>query len=447
MGNMVKDRLIHLPPQNLEAEESLLCALLLCNDEVSAVREVLEPEDFYSTAHREIFTAMLKLADEEKPIDLVTLTNCLKERNQLEKIGGAVYLARLIDTVPIAVNVLHYADIIKEKAGKRLFIDKANKLSKKAYDDTIELDILLTEDREMSLTIAKKMAKESEVQKIDISFEAIQSYFSTIVETPFNSINNVISGLAAGELVVIGGRPGIGKTAFALHFLRHTAIECDRPVIYFGAMMDEKKIHARLLAQQSRMSLRKEIMGGRQLEESQVKLLLQCQEQIRPAPIYDYIVNREISVSELQSNVLSIRDQIKQDIGLIIIENLQQIDWPARKFKNPWERADFVYPMLREFCSDIKTQTMVSSQLKKEVENREDKRPKLSDLFGGESAALSDTIFLLHRPDYYKKEEGGKREKCENAENNAEITIGKGAQPIILPFTFLGEPLLWEEIQ
>jgi len=173
---------------------------------------------------------------------------------------------------------------------------------------------------------------------------------------------------------------------------------------------------------------------------------LQCQEQIRSAPIYDYIVNREISVPELQSKVLSIRDQIKQDIGLIIIENLQQIDWPARKFKNTWERADFVYPMLREFCSDIKTQTMVSSQLIKEVENREDKRPKLSDLFGGESAALSDTIFLLHRPDYYKKKEWGKREKGENVEDNAEITIGKGGQPVILPFTFLGESLLWEEI-
>jgi len=445
MKSVARDKLIQkfgLPPQNLEAEESLLCALLLDNDEMSAVREILEPEDFYSTAHTKIFAAMIELTNQEKPIDLVTLTNCLKTRDQLEKIGGAVYLARLVDTVPIAVNnVLHYAEIVKEKAIKRMIIERMNVLIKEAFDDTTELDELLAKAMETFSIITQKAAKGDGAQKLEITADNLQNHFYSLTETPFKSLNNEIEGLAVGELTIIGGRPGMGKTALALEFLSHTAINEGTPVIYCGAQTTMERIYARLLAQRCKVSLRK-ILGSRVPKDKQ-KLLLQNHMQINNSSIRTIIIKDRISVPDLQTQVMSARDRIKEDIGLLIIENLQQLYWPGKSFRNEWEQASFICEKLKPLNYEIGAPLVVSSQLNRDVEDRKDRHPLPSDILGKKGEELSDVIIFPYRPNYYAKDrikEEGRPEK------DAEILISKGGPPVTLPFIFWGDYLSWEEI-
>ncbi len=443
MKSVARDGLMKVPPQNIEAEESILSALLLDNNELFAVREILEPEDFYSTAHTKIFAAILELADQKKPIDLVTLTDCLKTRNQLEKIGGAIYLARLIDAAPMAVNARHYAEIVKEKAGKRLFIAKTNELSKKAYDDTIELGELLAEDREMSLEIMKKVTRGDGAKKLEITSEDLTNYFSSVRETPFESLNNLIEGLKVGELMVIGGKSGMGKTGLALQFLNHTAINQNRPSIYFGAQMSKPRIYARLLAQRCKVPLGK-IMTSRVPKEKQ-KLVFENHAIINAATIFDHIIKNKISVIELQTKVMRAQDEAKEELGLVTIENLQQLFWPGKNFSKPWDEASFMAEKLKQLCYEIGgIPVTVSSQLTRTKDNSEDNRPTPSEIFGKLGEELADLILMLYRPNFFEKREIKEEGR---PERDAEIIIGKGGPSLNLPFTFWGEYLSWEEME
>jgi len=430
-----------LPPQNLEAEESLLSAIMIDNSQLPAVREILEPDYFYRSGHQKIFLAILELADQKQPIDLVTLTNHLRERNQLEEIGGATYLSRLIDTAPMAVNVRHYAGIVHEKAMKRFLIQKSNELARKCYEDAMGLDQLLAEEREAFSEIMAKAGKGQKIQKLEMSADDLLNYFSSVRETPFSSLNNLIEGLMVGELTVIGGKSGMGKTALALEFLNYTAINQGRPVIYFGANMSKPRIYARLLAQRCKINLRA-IMGSR-VPGDKREILLQNHEQINAATIFDHIIKDKISLLELQTKVKKAQDKAKEELGLVIIENLQQLFWPGKSFKQSWDEASFVAEKLKEFCYEIGgIPTIVSSQLTRKKDGSDDNRPTPSEILGKAGEELPDVIIMPYRRNFYEKKEikeGGRPER------NAELLLVKGCPPVILPFTFWGEYLSWEE--
>ncbi|MBU4031048.1 AAA family ATPase [Patescibacteria group bacterium] len=434
--------LYKVPPQSIEAEESLLSAILIQNENLIAVRDILDPEDFYRSAHQKIFSAILKLANQRTPIDLVTTVNCLKTNGQLEEIGGAFYLAQLVDSVPMAVNARHYAKIIKKCSTKRRIIEGTNSLVKKAFEPASEIDELLADILEMQSKIMRNSAAGNGAIKLKMTTEDLQSYFSSLRETPFNSLNQVIEGLMVGELTIIGGRPGMGKTALALEFLSHTAIDEGSPVIYCGAQMSKPRIYARLLAQRCKINLRK-ILGGRVPEEKQ-KQLLENHRLINQASIETIIIKNRISVPDLMAQVLRALDRTKEKLGLLIIENLQQLIWPGKTFERDWEQVSFMVEKLRPFCYEIGTPIIASSQLNRKLEDREDKRPLLSDLFGKAGEDLADNVFFPFRPNVYDKsiiKEEGRPEK------DAEISISKGGAPVRLPFVFWGDYLSWEEIE
>ena len=449
MKRTAKDRLIHelrLPPQSIEAEESLLCAILLDNNELSQIREILESEDFYRTSHRKIFAAMLELADHEEPIDLVTLAICLKTKNQLEEIGGASYLAVLVDAVPMAINARHYAKIIRENAIKRSLIEESSKLAQKAFSETTDLNTLLADVMEMSAMITEKAAEGSRAQKLEITADDLQGYFSSLLKTPHKSLDEAIGGLAVGELTIVAGKSGMGKTALTLQFLGHTAIDEAKPAIYCGAQMKLERVYARLLAQRCRVSFKK--LLGRNVPIDKRGLILENHKIINKAPILTEIINDEISLPGLFTKVIGdqkrIQDETGQDLGLLIIENLQQLKWPGKKFKNEWEKANFMVKQIKPWVNKSGIRTMVSSQLNRDVDDREDKRPVPTDIFSKDAEELSDNILLVYRPNVYEKR---KIKTKGRAENDAEIIIGKGGAPVILKFTFWGDYLLWEEIE
>jgi replicative DNA helicase len=434
-----------IPPQNIEIEQSILCTILIDekNKDILSIRQILNPKDFYKTAHQKIFAAMLELNDKGEPINLLTLTNCLDVKGELEDVGGASYLAQLVNSIPFSQNPINHAKIIRDKAVRRVVLERSNALAKKAFNEELPLAELAAYITEMSTDIMKKATQGTGTGKLEMSFDELQSKFLTIVDTPFESINKVITGFSPRELIVIGARTGVGKTSFVLQLLRHIAIERGLPALYFGVMMDKYEVYARQVAQECEISLRKQIKGSRVVDEEQAKLRMAAQERINKAPIEYFFSDEEISTPALQTMILSAQDKFKDGIAAIFIENLQQLDWPGKRFRDKWERGDFVFKMLRVFSYQIDSPPIfISSQLRKKLEDREDKRPMLADLFSDKMESLTNLAFLLHRPSYHDQMS---IKEFEKTEDNAEIIAAKGVQPITLPFKFVGGPLLWKE--
>lgn len=427
----------NIPPQNIEAEESILAAVLLDNNDLNIIREILKAEDFYRLSHAKIFTAMLEMTDKNMPIDLVSLTNYLKTKEQLEEIGGAAYLAGLLDTP--ANNPEFHAKSVKEKSLKRQIIQRSNSLMQMAYEDRADLEEILANMTEMSSCIMEKASIET-AENLQIDIDILQNHFSSIRETPFDSLNRAIEGLMVGELTIIGGRPGMGKTALVLEILSHTALDEGCPVIYCGAQMSKPRIYARLLAQKCKLSLRK-IMGGKISEKDKLEMLHEQHKKINTAPIHSLIIKDRISVPALQAIILNSQSRIG-NLGLIVVENLQQLSWPGKQFKSDWDQASFIVEILKQFSYEIKTPLIISSQLNRDVDDREDKRPMPSDIFGKKAEELSDVIIFPFRPNYYEKKQ---IEEAGRPERNAELIISKGGPPISLPFTFWGDYLSWKE--
>ncbi|MDP3935138.1 MAG: DnaB-like helicase C-terminal domain-containing protein [Candidatus Giovannonibacteria bacterium] len=426
-----------MPPQALEAEESVLCSIILDNSDLQTIKEILEPDDFYRTSHREIFTAILELADKGDPIDLVTLTNHLRSKDLLEKIGGAHYLAQLTREAP-ATNPIAHAKIVKEKAIRRQVLQEANNLARMAFDDMVTIDKISAKIMEISSGVIKQSAKESGIKKLEMTVENLQNYFSSLRETPFEWLNNAIEGLMFGELTIVASRPGMGKTAFVLELASHTAIDENVPVIYCGAQMSKTRIYARLLAQRCRISLRK-ILGGKVSDTVAMEKLSQSHQKINSAPIYDFIIRDRISVLELKTMVIGAQDRIGQSPGLLIVENLQQLFYPGKREN---EQINFICEVLKSFSYEIKAPIVLSSQLNRDIEDREDKRPMPSDIFGKKAEELGDLIIFPFRPNYYEKKEIKEKGR---PERDAELLISKGGPPISIPFTFWGDYLSWQE--
>ncbi len=433
-----------LPPQSPEAEGSVIGRILQENKKFLTAWQILEAEDFYKPAHQKIFAAMIDLTNEETPIDLLTLTNQLKKKGELESVGGASYLVILHDGTPATENVAHHAKIIKGDAVKRVVLEKTNELARTAFTPGVRVDELVAKVIEMPSEIMKKAAKGSGANKLELSTEELFDYFSFSKETPFESLNRAIGGFMPYELTIVGGRTGMGKTALVLEFLSHTAIDEGSPVVYCGAQMVMPIIYRRLDAQRCKIPLNK-IGGGRITEKDELEMMDRCHQQINDAPIHSIVIKQRIAVPALQIeiiNALEKIDKLNQGPGLLIIENLQELFWPGKEFKHPLEQADFIIEKIKPFCYQIKIPVIISSQLNRKLEDREDKRPKTSDLFSKAAEELSNKILLLYRPNAYepkKIEEEGKPER------DAEIIVGKGGTPGNIPLTFWGEYLSWEE--
>ena len=253
--------LYSLPPQNIEAEESLISAILVDNNTLLDVIEILDADDFYKTAHQKIFSAIADLFEKGEPIDLVTLVNRLGEKGDLEDIGGAAYLARLVDTVPLAVNAQHYARIVHDKASLRRLIEKANAIAKRCFDDRGDVDDIIDFAETSIFEISEKKSRQSfyPLSKLImdnmVTLEEKQGNRSLVtgVPTGFAHLDNLTSGLQNADLIILAARPSMGKTALALNIARHAAVEADVPVAVFSLEMSKAQLSLRLLCGEARV--------------------------------------------------------------------------------------------------------------------------------------------------------------------------------------------------
>jgi replicative DNA helicase len=397
-----------LPPQNIEAEESILSAILIDNDALLDVIEALGPEDFYRTGHQKIYEAITDLFDRAEPVDLVTLANKLKEKGQLEVVGGASYLARLVDTVPLAVNARHYAKIVHDKASLRRLIEKANAIVKRCFEERGEAEDVIDFAESAVFEISEQKARQSfyPLSKIILgnieTLEEKQGNRSLVtgVTTGFNQLDNLTSGLQNSDLIILAARPSMGKTALALNIARNAAVDTNVPVAVFSLEMSKEQLSLRMLCSEARIDSSR-LRGGFFSMEDWHRLT-EAASVLSEAPIY---IDDSPSLSAMEIRAKARRLKMDKNIGLIIIDYLQLMQGRSSAERRDLEISE-ISRGLKALAKELELPVMALSQLNRMLEQRTDKRPRLSDL--RESGALeqdADVVAFIYRDEVYNKEE------------------------------------------
>lgn len=429
-----------LPPQNIEAEQAVLGAILLDNDAIQIAREIIEGDDFYKSSHRKIFEAMLELNAEEKGIDLITLSEKLRAKDEIETVGGASYLNMLSDVTPTAANTKYHSKIIKKKAVLRSLLRASHEIAVMVHEENEEASLLLNKSQALINEVVEKSDLGEEMEFLQTKEEDLLDYLQYFRETPFRKLNDLIGGFSARNLVVIGGRAGMGKTSFVLSLLRRVVFEDGLPVAYFGSS-NHKDIDTslRFISALARISF-KDLKRGR-LNGDDMKKVKEANEKINQARgLIQVKFGSNINVLSIPPMVRGLQKKVDR-LGLIIIENLQDLAWPEN-LRTGKERIDNVLNALRVFENEIKIPIIVSSQINRTAEDEPDSRPRLSDLKGsGNIEDLADIVMLLHRSAYHDH-----NKSSEGLPEDGELIIAKGGPATIVPLKFYGDYLCWEDM-
>ena len=411
-----------VPPQNAEAEQSILGGILLDNQALNNVLEVLVANDFYSESHRRIFTAIIELSDKNEPTDLITLTNILKNKKQLDGVGGAAYLASLVDNVPSAANVAYYAKIVKEKAILRQLIGTATGILKNSYDSGMDVDDVLDEAEHSIFDISENKIRPSFYLLKNIikdTFKTIENLYEkknliTGVPTGFARLDDLTSGLQKSELIIVAGRPSMGKTAFALNLARHAAVEMGLPVAVFSLEMSKEQLALRMLAADAKVDsqrLRRGLVG-----ETDWPKLTTAAGRLSEAPIF---IDDTPAITVLEMKAKARRLKSENGLEMVVLDYLQLMRAGGRRDSREQEISE-ISRSLKALAKELNVPVIALSQLNRKVEDRTNRRPQMADL--RESGAIeqdADVIAFIYRDEVYNKSE-------DNPEKGiAEIIIGK----------------------
>jgi replicative DNA helicase len=411
-----------VPPQNLDAEQSVLGGILLDNMALNAVLEVLDQSDFYSDAHRRIFSAIVDLSNRSEPCDLITLSNILKDQKRIEQVGGTAYLSSLVDNVASAANIAYYAKIIKEKSVLRRLIGTATEILNKSYDAGSDVDSVLDEAEHAIFEISENKIRPSFFPMRTIikeSFKTIERLYAnkeliTGVATGFDKLDEITSGLQNSDLIIIAGRPSMGKTAFALNIAQYAALEMGVPVAIFSLEMAREQLATRMLAAEARVDsqrLRKGFLG-----ETDWPKLTTAAGRLSDAPIY---IDDTPAITSIEMKAKARRLKAESGLGLIVLDYLQLMRGSAFKDSREQEISE-ISRSLKALAKELSLPVIALSQLNRKVEDRTNRRPQMADL--RESGAIeqdADVIAFIYRDEVYNHSE-------DNPEKGiAEIIIGK----------------------
>jgi replicative DNA helicase len=434
----IDDNLRKVPPQNLEAESSVLGGILLENEAVNQVLELLRPEDFYRESHRKVFRAIVELSDRSEPVDLITLSDCLKNRGELEAVGGTAYLASLADFVPTAANISHYARIVREKSILRSLITTATEIATRGYEEQGNVDEFLDSAEKVIFDISEKKIKASFVAVGDMikdTLKTVEKLYErkemvTGVPTGYDDLDKLTAGLQPSELIIVAGRPGMGKTSFALNIAANAAFT-GAGVAVFSLEMAKEQLVLRMLCSEARVNSSKVRSGY--LGERDFPQLAKAAGRLHEAPIY-IDDTPAISVLELRAKARRlVRDRSKK-IGLIVVDYLQLMRGMGTASNREQEISE-ISRSLKALAKELNVPVIALSQLNRRVEDRGDRRPMMSDL--RESGAIeqdSDVIIFIYRDEVYNKSDESKK-------GLAEIIVAKQRNGPIdtVTLTFLNE--------
>jgi len=411
-----------LPPQNIEAEQSVLGGILIENEAVNKVMEILTADDFYRDAHSRIFNALISLSERDEPADLITLTNELRKIDQLDSIGGASYLASLIDLVPTAANIEYYAKIVKEKAILRKLIQTSTEIITQSYQDRGDVEGFLDEAERAIFEISEKRVKPSFYSIRDIvkeSFKTLERLFEkkelvTGVPSGFKELDRYTAGFHASDLIIVAGRPSMGKTALCLNLAQYAAIEKRIPVAIFSLEMSKEQLVIRMLCSEAQVEGTRLRTGF--LTESDWPKLTLAAGNLSDAPIF---IDDSAAISVLELRAKSRRLKSEHGLGMLIVDYLQLMKGRT-KVESRQQEISEISRSLKALAKELNIPVIAVSQLSRKTEERTGNRPQLSDL--RESGAIeqdADLILFLYRDEVYNRS-GDNPNK-----GTAELIIGK----------------------
>jgi replicative DNA helicase len=405
-----------VPPQDLEAERAVLGCMLLDADAVGLILEKLAADDFYRTEHQQLFEAMREMYEQGHPIDVLTLREQLERRKTLDAVGGSEALALLTEVVPSSASAVHYARIVRDRSILRHLIQSTTTILRDAYETGSDPSDLLDRAEQMIFEVAGDRAKEV----ISPIREVLKDAFKTIddlhsrkgrmrgLETGFYELDDITTGLHGSELIIVAGRPSMGKTTFALNIARHAAVDLEEPVgvLLFSMEMSAEQLAQNLLCMEGRIDatqLRKGL-----LDDQQFTVLTTAAGRLSEAPIF---IDDSSALGILDVKAKARRMKAQHHIGLIVVDYLQLMQ--TRTLDSREREVAELSRGLKGLARDIDTPVIAISQLNRGPENREDHRPRNSDL--RESGSLeqdADVILFLHREEYYQPNNPEHRNKA-----------------------------------
>ncbi len=401
----LEDTFRKVPPQSLDAEESVLGGILLDTDSLDRVIEVMSVEDFYREAHRKIFRAMLSLSEKNEPIDLITLTDTLRGRGELPEVGGATYLAELVDRVPSAANIANYARIVREKAVMRSLITVSNEIAGRCYDGQEDVEQFLDEAERLIFDVSEKRIRPAFYKVGDMIMDTIKTVeqlyerkeLVTGVATGFLDLDRMTAGLQASDLIIIAARPSMGKTSFVLNIAQYVALHNNTTVGVYSLEMSREQLLLRMLCSEARVDSAKVRTGY--LGERDFPRLAMAAGRLAEAPIY---IDDTPAQNVLEMRAKSRRLKREADVGLIIIDYLQLMRGLTSQ-ENRTQELSEISRSLKALAKELNVPVIALSQLNRQVEQRADKRPVMSDI--RESGAVeqdADIIMFIYRDEVYR---------------------------------------------
>ncbi len=417
----IEQTLRKTPPHSIEAEESVLGGILLDNTAIDRVVEAVVADDFYREAHRKIMRAMTDLNQRSEPVDLITLSESLRNRGELQDVGGASYLAELVEKVPTAANVAFYARIVREKAILRGLIETATEIATQGYEHNANVEAFLDQAEQKIFEISERKVKPQFFRIRDLTIDSIHAIeqlyerkeLVTGVPTGFTDLDKLTAGLQPSDLIIIAGRPSMGKTAFALNIATYAGMVAKIGVAVFSLEMSKEQLVMRMLCGEARVD-QSRVRAGSAADRDMPKLVLAAS-RLSEAPIY-IDDTPALSILELRAKARRLKRDRESNLGLIMIDYLQLMRGSERNDSREQEISS-ISRSLKALAKELHLPVIALSQLNRQVESRGDKRPGMADL--RESGAIeqdADLIAFLYRPYVYDKTA---------EERAAEVIVGK----------------------
>jgi len=423
-----KNQINKIPPQNIEAEQSVLGSLMIDKDAIIKIADFLQSSDFYKPVHQKIYEAMLELYQRHEPIDILSLPDRLKAKGILQEIGGISYLTSLTNLVPTASNIISYAKIVQQKKLLRDLISASYDISEMGFQEDRDVDSLLDEVEQKIFNVTQKSLSGQQFQdiKTDLSgaFDRIEKLHRGEkplrgVGTGFKKLDNMLSGMQNSDLIILAARPSLGKTSLALNIALHAAMKESVPVGIFSLEMSREQLVDRLISAESGIDLWKIRTGRLKEEEQDFEYLHQALDRLSRAPIY---IDDSAASNIMRLRTMARRLQADRGLGLIIIDYLQLIAPRDSKINNMVQQVTEISRGLKALARELNVPILAVSQLSRAVEQRDHKRPRLSDL--RESGSIeqdADVVMFIYRKDRDKINE----DLTEEEKNTAKIIIAK----------------------
>ncbi|HLC99678.1 MAG TPA: replicative DNA helicase [Patescibacteria group bacterium] len=400
-----------LPPQNIEAEQSVLGSLLIDKDAIIRIADILLPEDFYKDIHGMIYEAMADLYAQREPIDLVSLSNRLESKKQLEIIGGRAYLAELANMVPTSAHVVHYAEIVQRKSTLRRLIGAASHILEMGYDEEENVDTVLDNAEQSLFAVSQKYLRQNFIPihtLLQDAFERLDALHKDSsklrgVPTGYTELDHKLAGLQKSDLVILAARPSMGKTSLMLDIARSVAVNSKIPVGLFSLEMSKEQLVDRLLAAQANVDLWK-LRTGKLKDEGEreeFSRLNDAMHTLSEAPLY---IDDSAMVNVMEIRTKARRLQSEHGLGLIVIDYLQLMEGRSKFKDNRVQEVAEITRALKGLARELNVPVLALSQLSRAVESRTEKIPMLSDL--RESGSIeqdADVVMFIYRPEMYDK--------------------------------------------